>query len=139
MSVESLIIGAVLTAVGLVIIALPLLARKNQRAMAQQRQLERSRAELITSYERVLSTIRDLDEDFGAEKINAEDYEIERQHWAANGVRLLQLLEDGHAEHNGHSAEDGVSAGSGRESELDHAVEEAIRNYRDALHSASNQ
>ncbi len=140
MSVESLIIAAVMTAVGLAIIALPLLTRKNRRDQAQQRQLERTRAELITSYERVLATIRDLDEDFGAEKINPEDYEIERQHWTTYGVRLLQLLEDGHTEqHNGHGAEDSATVSREGESELDLAVEEAIRNYRDALHSANNQ
>jgi hypothetical protein len=74
----------------------------------------------------VLSTLRDLEDDYKSHKIPAEDYEYEREYWSQYGIRVLKMLEGEH-----------VPEPEMDDSELylDHSVEEAIQNYRVALQS----
>ena len=127
MSIEGLIGLVVMLIVGLLGIGLPFVTNRNTSQNHLKRELEMTRDELITVYERVLSTLRDLEDDYKSHKIHPADYEQEREYWSQYGVRLLQLL-DGE-----HSAEDNI--GDDYEMQLDHSVEEAIQNYRVALQS----
>lgn len=54
---------------------------------------QKERDELLTSYERVLATIRDLDEDFNTGKLAPDTYQAERSYWTEQGIALLQQLE----------------------------------------------
>lgn len=54
---------------------------------------QKARDELLTSYERVLSTIRDLDEDYNTGKLEPDTYKSERSYWTEQGIALLQQLE----------------------------------------------
>ncbi|MCS6837075.1 MAG: hypothetical protein NZ750_13785 [Anaerolineae bacterium] len=57
-------------------------------------QLERQRQRAQAYYERILTNIRDLDEDFQTGKIDQAEYQAEREVWAARGVVVLGLLDD---------------------------------------------
>lgn len=132
MTLEGLIVVIIMVIVGIAGIAFPFLKSKNKRLPIGSLRLAQTRDELITSYERVLATMRDLDDDYQNQKLHKKEYEEERAYWAQYGVRLLQLLE-------GNPTKDipAQPAPINRhESELDVAVEEAIRNYRMALQTA---
>ena len=134
MSIEGLVGLIAMLTVGLGAILLPFFTTKSSSKGAYKRQLELSRDELIASYERVLSTLRDLEDDFKSQKMHASDYGRERVYWSQYGVKLLQLLE-------GQNVVDPSGEGATQyiiddDMMLDRSVEEAIYNYRVALQSA---
>lgn len=131
MSLEGLVAVVVMVVVGIIGIALPFFTAKTKNGNVQIIKLQQSRDELITSYERVLATLRDLDEDFRSGKIHQEEYERERAYWSSYGVRLLELLEN--AEVPAMESYPALDTHTAAHDELDQAVEEAIRNYRMAL------
>lgn len=97
--------------------------RSSQSDLSSQKQ----RDELLTSYERVLATIRDLDEDNQTGKIAPATYQRERAYWTEEGIALLQALE---------STDDVVSLAqvqddSVADTTLDDAIERAIAEYRE--------
>lgn len=126
MTLEGLIGLVVMLIGGLVYIGFPFMTKRNALSDTRKRELDMSRDELITTYERVLSTLRDLEDDYKSHKIPPEDYEYEREYWSQYGIRVLKMLEGEH-----------VPEPDMDDSELylDHSVEEAIQNYRVALQS----
>lgn len=130
MSIEGLIGLVVMVILGLVGIGMPFLTTKSSSNNVRKRELEMTRDELITTYERVLSTLRDLEDDYKSHKIHAVDYEREHDYWSQYGIRLLQLLDGDTVVENAtqHTDDDD-------DVYLDHNVEEAIKNYRVALQS----
>jgi hypothetical protein len=131
MSIEGLIALVVMLVVGLGGLLLPFLTSRATRIGARKRQLDVSRDELIANYERVLSTLRDLEDDFNSHKMHPADYERERAYWSQYGIKLLNLL-DGHTDIDDEPLED---INAEEEVMLDRSVEEAIYNYRVALQS----
>lgn len=129
MSIEGLIGLVVMVIVGLVGVGLPFLTNKTTDRSIRKRELDMSRDELITTYERVLSSLRDLEDDYKSHKINADDYEREHEYWSQYGIRLLQLL-DGDTLSEIDTGQDDRD-----EMYLDRSVEDAIKNYRVALQS----
>ncbi len=127
MSLEGLIGFVVMLIIGLLGIGLPLITNRNTSQNNRKRELEMTRDELITVYERVLSTLRDLEDDYKSHKIHPTDYEQEREYWSQYGVRLLQLLDGESSLEDNNDYDDAM--------QLDHSVEEAIQNYRVALQS----
>ncbi len=91
MSGIGLLIAVVLLAAAVAWLALPWLRRG--RAGALDPALARERDALLTSYERILSAIRDLDEDFQVGKLSQEAYASERARWAEQGAAALETLE----------------------------------------------
>ena len=90
MSIEGL--GASLGLLALLVlwVAAPVLRRRNLTVFgATARQRER----LLAHYDRVLTNIRDLDEDYATEKINDEAYALERERLMQNGVQVLVELD----------------------------------------------
>lgn len=76
MSTEGVIAAVVMVIIGLVWLAFPLLRRKsslNVQEVARQKE----RAALLTTYERTLASIRDLDDDHLTGKLSEADYETE--------------------------------------------------------------
>lgn len=91
MSTIGVIATGVMIGIALISVIYPLFVNRNALGDAAHQQRERD--ELITSYERAVLALRDLDEDFRTGKLNRADYEPEREQWAARGVDLLQRLE----------------------------------------------
>ena len=50
----------------------------------------------VAAYERVLLTIRDLDEDYSTHKLDEVSYQTEREHWVQQGITLLQVMDVGY-------------------------------------------
>ena len=124
MSIPGLLISLVLSLIALAIVARPLLrpARRERAAASTQRE-QRDRIE--TYYERVLTNIRDLDEDFVTGKINEGDYRIEREVWAERGIQLLRVKDQLANEQVWHEDEE----------RIDRAIEAAVAVYRERLQS----
>ncbi|MCY4064448.1 MAG: hypothetical protein OXG53_18930 [Chloroflexi bacterium] len=125
MSIPGLLLALVLSLIALAIVAHPLLgAARQRRRSGSSLGLESERVK--TYYERVLSNIRDLDEDFATGKISEDDYHAEREVWAQRGIRLLRVQDQLERE--------GSSPMAGADPErLDRALEEAVAAYRAAL------
>lgn len=125
MSVPGLLIALLLSLVALAIVAHPLLRPARPRRSAGS-SLRRESERVQTYYERVLTNIRDLDEDFATGKINEDDYRAEREVWAQRGIQLLRVRDQLERE--------GSSAAAGKDAEqIDQAIEEAVAAYRAAL------
>ena len=123
MSIAGLLIALVLTLAALAIVVQPLF-RSARGADMGANKLALQRDRLTVYYARVLTNIRDLDEDFATGKIGPEDYETERDVWAQRGIRLLRVQDQVDAERSL------ASAGSDAE-RIDRAIEEAVSAYRD--------
>jgi hypothetical protein len=63
-------------------------------APSQTQLLNRQRERALAYYERVLTNVRDLDDDFATQKINPDEYAQEREVWVERGVKILQLFDE---------------------------------------------
>ena len=122
MSIPGLAIAFLLGLAALAIVARPLLrpARRERKAEAGRRG-QRERVE--TYYERTLTNIRDLDEDFATGKISEDDYREEREVWLRRGIRLLRVIDE--LERQESSLADDAER-------IDRAIEAAVAAYRAA-------
>ena len=125
MSIPGLIIALILSLIALAIVARPLLLpRRREPEQAERRRHQGLRLE--TYYLRLLSNIRDLDEDFATGKISDNDYRAEREIWVGRGIRLLRALDE--LERDLSSSADADDA-----ERIDRAIDEAVAAYRAAL------
>lgn len=131
MSVPGLLIALILSGVALAIVAGPLL-RPARRERAAEARLRRQRERIGAYYERVLTNIRDLDEDSATGKINEGDYREEREVWAQRGIRLLRAADQ-------LEREGSPIAGADEADGIDQAIEEAVAAYRDGLRRAQGE
>ncbi len=123
MSIEGLVVAlALLIVVGLWVGA-PLLRRESPHFSGDEL-LQKKNARLLAYYERVLTNIRDLDEDHATGKLNTPDYEAEREQWVLRGVEILKAL-DSLYEVSPATNEAAV------EETIDDEIEAAIAAYRD--------
>jgi hypothetical protein len=124
MSVEGLVVVITVLIVAGLWITAPLLGRKAQRSSASSA-AQRQRDRLLYHYERLLTNIRDLDEDFATGKIQPADYEQERERRVQDGLQILMALDnlDGAA---AQSAVDGAAV----DETVDAAIEAAVAAYR---------
>lgn len=91
MSIVGLISAVVMLLLVVIFIAIPFLTQQRQSARAfSNKQRERA----LAYYERVLTNIRDLDDDLATDKIHQDEYEIERERWMERGVALLKMLDE---------------------------------------------
>lgn len=129
MSLEGLIVSLVLVIVTVGLVALPILRRDPTARSSEGVLIQKQRERLLVYYERVLTNLRDLDEDHSTGKIQTADYESEREDWVQRGVQVLKALEqlDQHRT---------IVADADQES-LDHAIddsiERAVREHRRSL------
>lgn len=126
-----MILSIVLVAAALFFVFWPFLRRSSADA-AEAARLRKAHDELLTSYERVLSSIRDLDEDFQIGKLDAETYQREREFWTERGVALLKEIEADIARSGGPRRKMTSSDGKADQA-LDSAIEEAILAYRSSV------
>ncbi len=120
MSIAGLILAIVMLLIVVAWTIRPLLASAPDESAFLDRQRERA----LAYYERVLTNVRDLDEDHGTGKISPEEYQAEREMWVSRGVRILQLLDELDEQHSfvaDHDAGDG---------DIDDAIETAVESYR---------
>jgi len=117
MSIIGLISAVVMLLIVVIFIAIPLLKQQEQSAQSfSNKQRERA----LAYYERVLTNIRDLDDDLATEKIHQDEYEIERARWMERGVALLKMLDELDKTHHIVAKEDANDA------EIDEAIEQAL-------------
>lgn len=94
MSMQGLIITFVITAIVGLWVLLPLLRQHPSRKRATQESTNLQQERLIVIYERVLTNIRDLDEDYATGKISSDDYEAEREIWVERGITILRAMDE---------------------------------------------
>lgn len=92
MSTEGMIILLVIVVASLAWIGMPFL-RRDRQLSTEALVLERQRDRIMTYYTQVVASIRDLDEDHAAGKIEIETYERERAEWAQRGIEVLKALD----------------------------------------------
>jgi hypothetical protein len=133
MTATGILVGLVLLIVALFVLGYPLVQqRRSEKRDLAAAIAQKSRDELLTSYERVLATIRDLDEDHQTGKLAPDTYQREREYWTEQGIALLQQLEpDADALPANESAAEPVERPSADKT-LDDAIEQAIAEYRKA-------
>lgn len=135
MSIPGLIATIVLLAIILVIVLAPLL-RRNEQIVIEDRFVSKQRERALAYYERVLTNVRDLDEDFATDKIDEADYQAERELWLGRGVALLKLLDELDEKHNL------IDNEAADDAQIDAAIEDAIQAVRDEqlqeMESATN-
>ncbi len=92
MSTGGLVVSLVLLLLAGFWIAGPLLGRESGRA-SRDESAQKQRDRLLGYYERVLTNIRDLDEDYSTGKMQTGDYEAEREEWVQRGIQVLKALD----------------------------------------------
>lgn len=117
MSIEGLLISLVIVAATVLWIASPFWQRQ-AGAAASDALVQKQRERLLVYYERVLTNVRDLDEDYSTGKMQASDYETEREEWVQRGVQVLKALDE--LDHHHLIVSDADQAA------LDHAIDDAI-------------
>ncbi len=120
MSTAGVMIGLGLALVVLVVVLLPVFGRRE--AVPQGTETIDS---LRVHYERVLTNIRDLDEDYALGKIQADFYNTQRALFASEGVEVLRRLDALQAAELTGNAQ-GAGAGAMEPHELDDRIEAAI-------------
>jgi hypothetical protein len=133
MTITGLIAGIVLLLVTLYVLAQPFLQqRQHQKGELSAAVAQKQRDELLTSYERILATIRDLDEDHSTGKLPPETYQQERAYWTEQGILLLQQLEPDADALNAETPVVEQVEKPVADKALDEAIEKAIAEYRKA-------
>ncbi len=117
MSIVGLISAVVMLLLVVIFIAIPFLSQQRQSARAfSNKQRERA----LAYYERVLTNIRDLDDDLATDKIHQDEYEIERERWMERGVALLKMLDELD------NTNPIIANENANDADIDHAIEQAI-------------
>jgi hypothetical protein len=125
MSIEGLIVGVIITLAALIWIGAPFLRRDKLR-LGDDVNLQKQRERLLLIYERVLTNIRDLDEDHTTGKMQTADYEGERETWVQRGIQVLKALDRLDEEHPIASMNDDAAI----DKAIDDEIEQAIAAYR---------
>ena len=114
------------------IVALPLVRRERRQAAGEAR-IEKQRERLLVYYERVLTNLRDLEEDHATGKMPDEDYQVEHEEWMQRGVQVLKAL-DTLAQHS--IVDANIRDDAAVDEAIDDAIEASIAAYRSAEKSA---
>lgn len=130
MSIEGLILSFIIGLLTVAWVVSPFLQRRMAGYSAEDMAMQKQRERLLVYYERVLTNIRDLDEDYSTGKMQAADYETEREEWAQRGVQVLKALDELDQHH--------LIVPTSDQETIDHAIddkiEQAITSYRRAAH-----
>jgi hypothetical protein len=127
MSIEGLLFGLALATGVVVLIALPLLRREAPSSEQSDALIDKQRERLLLFYERILRNVRDLDEDFALGKIEASEYQRDREGMMERGVQILKALET-LPEHE--MIPETPVEDSAVDRAIDDAIETAIQSYR---------
>ena len=125
MSIAGLVFGLIILLVALIVIGAPLFRRQTGR-VGEDALLQKQRERLLLIYERVLTNIRDLDEDHTTGKMQTSDYETERETWVQRGIQVLKAMDRLDEQHIITDAMDD----EGIDQAIDDEIEQAIDAYR---------
>lgn len=92
MSIEGLTAVLLVFAAAGLWVAVPYL-RGRIRSTQEDSQTHKQYERLVLYYERVLTNIRDLDEDLSTGKMSEQQHAAEREMWVQRGVQALQALD----------------------------------------------
>lgn len=123
-------IYGILFGVALLIVILAALALPWRRAAVSAHAINRQRERALAYYERVLTNIRDLDDDYATGKIAQDEYTAEREWWSERGMRLLQLFDELDQQHSLTDDEDADDA------RIDAIIEQTLQSLRSASEGA---
>lgn len=129
MSIAGLVFFLLLLGGTGVLVVMPLLRRESE-AGAESLHLHKQRERLLAYYERVLTNLRDLDEDHITGKMPDDAYAAEREDWMQRGVEVLKTL-DALDEHSVIPAS--IHDEAAVDEAIDDAIEAAIAARRQAL------
>jgi hypothetical protein len=87
MSIEGLILSLTVAAIAVLWSAAPLLTGGRSTATSEERD------NLVARYQRVLHSIRDLEEDNSLNKLSPEQYAAEREERVQEGIQVLMALD----------------------------------------------
>ena len=90
MSTEGLLFGLIIAIATCLLVLSPLLIRRPVQTAHQTQEQHK----LLTQYEVVLTSIRDLEMDYHSGKMPEDDYHAERAEWVARGTSLLQQIDE---------------------------------------------
>jgi hypothetical protein len=126
MSIAGLVFGLIVLLAMLVWISAPLRQREKTRT-EDSALLQKQRERLLLFYERVLTNIRDLDEDLSTGKMASADYEAERETWVQRGIQVLKALDRLDAQLLLTTADDDA----GVDQVINEEIEAAVARYRE--------
>lgn len=130
MSIEGLVFSLLIALATVAVIAWPFLRRAPAVYTADEAVIQKQRERLLIYYERVLTNLRDLDEDFSTGKMQPEDYHVEREEWMQRGIQVLKALDELDQHH--------MIVPDADQEALDHAIddviERAVAAHRRAAH-----
>jgi len=126
MSIAGLIFGLVVLLIALIWVIKPLMESRKPSAAADDVLLDKQRERLLIVYERVLTNLRDLDEDHTTGKMPTADYEYEREIWVQRGIQVLKALDNLKAHHAITASADPQDI----DKAIDRDIEDAIAAYR---------
>lgn len=129
MSIAGLLISLLLAAIAIAIVARPLL-RSRRGGQQENASRQQQREQLRTYYERVLTNIRDLDEDFSTGKLSGADHQQEREVWLQRGIILLRALDELDKEQRPPSSASEADS-------IDRAIEAAVAAYRETANQSA--
>lgn len=122
MSVEGLVVSAIIALAFVAWLAMPLFAPSHAEESTQTG-LDRQRERLEVYYERVLTNLHDLDEDYATGKLDKAEYEHDRALWVERGVQALKALEELDTEH---LVAPVMADDATIDEAIDHAIETAV-------------
>lgn len=128
MSIGGTIFFVLALGITALLIAAPLLAGNWKQSKDDQR-IAKQHERLLVYYERMLTNLRDLDEDHATGKMADETYTLERDEWLQRGVQVLKAI-DGLADESlipGDIRDDAAV-----DEAIDDAIEGAIASYQNA-------
>ncbi|GAB4568912.1 MAG: hypothetical protein Kow0077_00540 [Anaerolineae bacterium] len=127
MESQSLILGVVIVALTLLVVAWPFITSGREKAR-ENGQLSSELEQLLFEREAILDAIRNLDFDYETGKLTEEDYQLERESWVQRGVEVLKAIDVLQQE----SAENGAGTSTGTagavvpDEDLDAQIEAAV-------------
>jgi hypothetical protein len=125
MSIWGIVASLAMLLVLLLYVLQPLIQSAKSTRAAQDRQRERA----LAYYERVLTNIRDLDEDHITDKIADDEYTSEREVWVQRGIKLLKLIDNLDTQQ--------TIVDSADDADIDMAIEVAIAAHKQRVQEAS--
>lgn len=140
MSGAGLLVSIIIIGLSAFLMALPFLTARKTGVAQTKVQQEHQRDELLTTYERVVAMMRDLEEDRLTGKLDDATYQREHALWADRGVQVLATLDELgmskaqiKAERKSRMAKPAQTKPVNAEAELDNAIEAAISRYAESL------
>ncbi len=132
MSLEGTLAAVIMLIAGVVWLALPIMRRRYFPSVEELKR-RKDRDALLTTYERTLASLRDVNEDHLTGKLSNQDYEAERTYWTDQGVAVLEALEKAGGalptRQRRNSTQPAVQPPLDADAALDDAIEQTIASY----------